>query len=71
MNRLFEIEPNNPGNYVILSNIFVAAKLWGEASEIRKLMRDRGIMKNPGCSWVQVRNTVHNCVAGGKRNDQS
>ena len=69
--RLFEIEPNNPGNYVLLSNIFVAAKLWGEASETRKLMRDTGIMKIPGCSWVQVRNRVHTFVAGDKRNDQS
>ncbi|GMP28212.1 hypothetical protein CsSME_00003850 [Camellia sinensis var. sinensis] len=69
--RLFEIEPNNPGNYVLLSNIFVSAKLWGEASETRKLMRDRGITKIPGCSWVQVRNKVHTFVVGDKRNDQS
>lgn len=50
--RLFVIEPDNPGNYVLLSNIFATAKLWDEASEIRKLMRDRGITKEPGCSWV-------------------
>ncbi|KAL6956571.1 hypothetical protein U1Q18_040653 [Sarracenia purpurea var. burkii] len=67
--RLFEIEPNNPGNYIQLSNIFVAAKLWEEASETRKLMRDRGIVKIPGCSWVEVRNKVHTFVAGDKRND--
>ncbi|KAG6396194.1 hypothetical protein SASPL_142336 [Salvia splendens] len=46
--RLFEIEPNNPGNYVLLFNILVTAKEWGEASEIRRLMRDRGIRKVPG-----------------------
>lgn len=51
-NRLFEIEPNNPGNYVLLSNTFASAKLWDEASEIRNLMRDRGITKEPGYSWV-------------------
>ncbi|KAA8531780.1 hypothetical protein F0562_006503 [Nyssa sinensis] len=70
-NRLFEIEPDNPGNYVLLSNILVTAKLWGEASVIRKLMRDRGITKIPGCSWVQVRNRVHTFVVGDKSNDQS
>ena len=50
--KLFEIEPHNPGNYVLLSNIFSTANLWEEASEIRKLMSDRGIIKEPGCSWV-------------------
>ncbi|KAJ4960326.1 hypothetical protein NE237_020236 [Protea cynaroides] len=69
--KLFEIEPNNAGNYVLLSNIFVNAKLWGEASQIRKLMRDKGIMKVPGCSWVQVKNRVHNFVVGDKKNDRS
>ncbi|KAM1244514.1 hypothetical protein ACFX1X_036300 [Malus domestica] len=42
-NKLFEIEPDNPGNYVLLSNILVTAKRWEEASETRKLMRDGGI----------------------------
>ncbi|KAL6314433.1 hypothetical protein AAG906_025918 [Vitis piasezkii] len=70
-NRLFEIEPDNPGNYVLLSNILVSAKLWSEASETRKLMRDRGVTKNPGCSWIQVRNRVHTFVVGDKSNDQS
>lgn len=50
--KLFEIEPDNPGNYVLLSNIFSTVKLWDEASEIRKLMRDRGVIKEAGCSWV-------------------
>ncbi|KAK2987501.1 hypothetical protein RJ640_012160 [Escallonia rubra] len=70
-NHLFEIEPHNPGNYVLLSNIFVTAKLWAEASETRKLMKDKGIRKLPGCSWVQVRNKIHTFVAGDKSNDQS
>lgn len=69
--RLFEIEPENPGNYVLLSNILVSAKLWGEASEARTLMRDKGIVKNPGCSWVQVRNRVYTFVVGDKSYEQS
>lgn len=70
-NRLFEIEPDNPGNYVLLSNIFVTAKRWEEASETRKLMRDRGITKLPGCSWVQLRNRVYSFVAGDRSNEHS
>ncbi|RZC67050.1 hypothetical protein C5167_010737 [Papaver somniferum] len=69
--RLFEIEPENPGNYVLLSNILVTAKLWDDASEIREMMRDRGIFKMPGCSWIQVKNKVYTFVAGDKENDKS
>ncbi|CAA7393844.1 unnamed protein product [Spirodela intermedia] len=69
--RLFEIEPDNPGNYVLLSNIFGAAKLWDDASEIRKIMRDRGMTKEPGCSWIQIKNRVFTFVKGDKRNPRS
>lgn len=69
--KLFEIEPNNPGNYVTLFNILVAAKLWSEASKIRILMKERGITKTPGCSWLQVGNRVHTFVVGDKSNMES
>ncbi|KAL3649389.1 hypothetical protein CASFOL_005792 [Castilleja foliolosa] len=70
-NRLFEIEPGNPGNYVLLFNILVGAKLWEEASSARKLMRDRGIRKIPGCSWVRLKNRVYTFVVGDKNNEMS
>jgi pentatricopeptide repeat protein len=69
--KLFEIEPNNPGNYVSLFNILVTAKLWSEASKIRILMKERGITKIPGCSWLQVGNRVHTFVVGDKSNMES
>ncbi|XP_060195918.1 pentatricopeptide repeat-containing protein At1g20230-like [Lycium barbarum] len=69
--QLLEIEPENAGNYVLLSNIYEAAKLREEASEIRKLMRERGIMKVPGCSWIQVKGKVHTFVVGDKGNAQT
>ncbi|KAK9669915.1 hypothetical protein RND81_13G163900 [Saponaria officinalis] len=69
--HLFKIEPNNPGNYVLLSNILVTAKLWDEASRTRKLMENKGISKLPGCSWIQVKNKVYTFSVGDKSNEQS
>ncbi|KAF7811388.1 putative pentatricopeptide repeat-containing protein [Senna tora] len=69
--KLFEIEPNNPGNYVLLFNILVTAKLWSEASETRRLMKERGISKMPGCSWLHVGNRVHSFVVGDKSSVQN
>ncbi|KAL2895466.1 hypothetical protein RDABS01_011375, partial [Bienertia sinuspersici] len=69
--HLFEIEPDNPGNYVLLSNILVADKLWDEASTYRKIMEEKGISKLPGCSWIQVKNKVYAFAVGDKNNEQS
>ncbi|XP_020272577.1 pentatricopeptide repeat-containing protein At1g20230-like [Asparagus officinalis] len=64
---LLDIEPQNPGNYLSLLNIFVGAKMYDDASRIRMLMNDRGIRKEPGCSWVQIKNKVYTFVKGDDR----
>ncbi|KAJ8754360.1 hypothetical protein K2173_002811 [Erythroxylum novogranatense] len=63
--RLFEIEPNNAGNYVILSNIYAKAGMWDSVNMVREMMQRRGIKKEVGCSWVKVKNKVETFVAGG------
>ncbi|XP_009764432.1 pentatricopeptide repeat-containing protein At3g14330-like [Nicotiana sylvestris] len=63
--QLFEMEPNNCGNYVILSNIYANAGLWEGVKKVREMMENKGIKKEAGCSWIQVRNRVHTFMAGG------
>ncbi|XP_059639959.1 pentatricopeptide repeat-containing protein At5g42450, mitochondrial-like [Cornus florida] len=48
-----------PGGYVLLSNIYASAGKWLDVLNIRKLMKDKGLKKSGGCSWVEVRNQVH------------
>lgn len=48
--RLLEAEPWNDGVYVVLSNIYAAAGMWGEVERVRKMMSERKVMKSPGCS---------------------
>ncbi|KAE8703982.1 Pentatricopeptide repeat-containing protein [Hibiscus syriacus] len=57
--RLIELMPQHDGSYVLLSNMHATAGRWNDAANARKLMRDRGIRKEPGCSWVEVENKVH------------
>lgn len=63
--QLFEIEPTNPGNYVMLSNIYANEGMWDKVDSVRELMEKRGIKKEAGCSWVQIRDRIHSFVAGG------
>lgn len=51
-NRLFEIEPQNAANYVLLSDIYAAADRWIDVSLVRNKMRERGVRKIPGCSQI-------------------
>ncbi|KAI8565258.1 hypothetical protein RHMOL_Rhmol03G0245000 [Rhododendron molle] len=57
--RLLELRPQHDGTYILLSNMYADVGLWDDMAKIRKLMRDRGVKKEPGCSWVEVENKVH------------
>ncbi|XP_057873038.2 pentatricopeptide repeat-containing protein At5g39350 [Cryptomeria japonica] len=61
---LFDLDPQNAASYVLLSNIYAEAGMWGEAKMVRRLMKDRGIKKIPGCSWIEVQKMVHAFYVG-------
>ncbi|CAN6562334.1 hypothetical protein EV1_027732 [Malus domestica] len=50
--RLFELEPQNPGNYVLLSDIYAETGRWFDVSAVRTKMEERGIKKIPGISYL-------------------
>ncbi|KAJ0988161.1 hypothetical protein J5N97_006517 [Dioscorea zingiberensis] len=62
--ELFRIEPYNPGNYVLLSNIYARAHCWDRVTKIRHFMRGRGVGKTSGCSWIQVNHEFHEFIMG-------
>lgn len=66
--KLFELEPRNPGNYVLLSNIYASKGMWDDVDIVRDLMKDIGLRKNPGCSWIEIKNKIHMLLAGDKEN---
>ncbi|KAL5987772.1 hypothetical protein ACLOJK_035526 [Asimina triloba] len=68
--RLFELEPQNPGNYILLSNIYASHGLWDEVGKVRKLMKDRGVSKEPGFSWMMIKNKLHSFRTGDKNHEQ-
>eukprot|EP01018_Ginkgo_biloba_P020274 Gb_31034 [translate_table: standard] len=69
--RLFDLEPENAGWYVLLSNIYSAAGRWDEAAKVRRMMKYRGLKKTPGCSLIEVNNRVHPFLVGDRSHPQS
>ncbi|GLT76377.1 hypothetical protein SLA2020_480420 [Shorea laevis] len=49
---LFEIEPNNAANYVLLEKIYASLGRYEEAERMRRGMKERGIKSAPGSSWI-------------------
>eukprot|EP01018_Ginkgo_biloba_P020813 Gb_00194 [translate_table: standard] len=69
--HLFDIDPDNGGYYVLLSNIYAGAGRWEDVAKVRSLMKDRGLKKTPGYSLIEVNNRVHVFLAGGTSHPQS
>ncbi|XVF17474.1 hypothetical protein REPUB_Repub10bG0125400 [Reevesia pubescens] len=51
---LLKTERNNPPVYVLLSNTYAAAGQWEEAARVRESMKNVGVMKQPGSSWISI-----------------
>ncbi|KAF9626517.1 hypothetical protein IFM89_034451 [Coptis chinensis] len=60
--RLFELERHS-GAYVLLSNMYAADGRYDDAKRIRKIMKDRGVEKTPGCSSIDLNGLVHEFIA--------
>ncbi|XVF23046.1 hypothetical protein REPUB_Repub13aG0004100 [Reevesia pubescens] len=69
--HLFDLDPQNSGYYVLLSNLLANAGHWGSVLKVRSLMKERGVQKVPGYSWIEVNNTTHMFVAADGSHPQS
>ncbi|WRX23888.1 Pentatricopeptide repeat - like 10 [Theobroma cacao] len=61
--RLFEMEPENTGNYIIMANLYSKAGRWKEADMIREKMRNAGLKKIPGASWIETSGGLQSFIA--------
>lgn len=64
--QLMEIEPDNDATYVLLSNIYAYNNMWDDVAKLRRWMKDRGIRKTPGCSFIEVNGVVYEFIVGDK-----
>ncbi|KAJ9676331.1 hypothetical protein PVL29_025047 [Vitis rotundifolia] len=65
--KLKELDPNNSLGYVVMSNIFSTNGRFNEARLIRREMEGKTVRKEPGFSWIEVGNQVHEFASGGQQ----
>ncbi|KAK7300063.1 hypothetical protein RJT34_10895 [Clitoria ternatea] len=58
LQHLIELEPNNPVNFVMLSNIYKDLGRWQDVARLKIAMRDTGFKKLPGCSAIGCNDNV-------------
>lgn len=64
--KLVELETKNHGAYVLMSNIYADFKNWDRVSNVRHIMKAKGVKKLPGCSVIEVDGEVHEFLVGDK-----
>lgn len=70
-NSLLEIQPQNHGHYVLLSNIYAKAGKWEKVAKFRDMMTQRKLKKVPGWTWIEVANRTYQFSAGDRSHPQS
>ncbi|BFG33436.1 hypothetical protein CerSpe_197100 [Prunus speciosa] len=54
LRKLLISEPNLGANYVLAASVSSLSGCWNDAADIRVAMKQKGLVKVPGCSWVEV-----------------
>ncbi|KAK4342935.1 hypothetical protein RND71_038751 [Anisodus tanguticus] len=65
--KVLALEPRDVSSYVMLSNAHSAAGRWQSVSIVRNEMKEKGLKRVPGCSWVEIKCKIHVFVTGDKR----
>ncbi|KAJ4968063.1 hypothetical protein NE237_014764 [Protea cynaroides] len=68
---LFDLEPWNGGNYVILANIYASAGQWDDVAKVRKLMKHNQITKTAGYSVIEENGYLHKFIVEDRSHPRS
>lgn len=68
--KVVELEPRNVGYYVLLSNIYTDVGNMEGVLRMRVMIRERGLKKDPGYSYVECEGRKHLFVAGDRSHPQ-
>lgn len=62
--RIFKIDTKSVGYHILLCNLYADSGKWDEVARVRKIMLERGLTVDPGCSWTEVKGKVHAFLSG-------
>ncbi|KAL4562719.1 hypothetical protein LXL04_026749 [Taraxacum kok-saghyz] len=69
-NALFELAPHDAVPYIILSNMYSSTGKWEDSARIRRLMKSRGVNKEPGKSWMEINSKVYTFMSEDRTHEK-
>ncbi|CAI9276970.1 unnamed protein product [Lactuca saligna] len=67
---IINLDPKDEGTYTLLSNIHAKGRNFSGVTKVRELMKKRKIKKEPGLSWLEIKNETHVFVSGDKKHPE-
>lgn len=64
--KLFELEPHNSANYVLMMNLYAISNRWEDVERVKDLMGVLGVKNLQVWSWIQIDFKIHFFSAEGK-----
>lgn len=64
--KLVQVDPENSAGYVMQANSFATDLQWDDASALRWFMREKGVHKQPGQSWISIDGIVHEFLSASR-----
>ncbi|XP_068645396.1 pentatricopeptide repeat-containing protein At3g09040, mitochondrial-like [Aristolochia californica] len=52
--NLLQLDPENDAAYILVKNVLSEQGQWGEVELVKNMMKDRGIRKQAGYSWIEM-----------------
>lgn len=68
--KLMELGSQESSAYVLLSSIYTVLGRREDVERVRRMMNLRGVNKEPGCSWIELKSQVHVFVIGDQMHPQ-
>lgn len=60
--KMMELESDYHLSYVLLDNVYRAVGRWNDALKIRTLMKNSGVKKMPGKSWIETNSKLNHDI---------
>ncbi|KAE8057326.1 hypothetical protein FH972_014027 [Carpinus fangiana] len=68
--KLMELGSQESSAYILLSSIYTSLGKWEDVERVRRMMKLRGVNKDPGCSWIDLQSITYVFVAGEQMHPQ-
>ncbi|CAO2186060.1 unnamed protein product [Urochloa humidicola] len=62
--KVLQAEAESTGNHMLITNLYASCGMWDDSQRVRVMTKEAGLKKNPGQSWIEVKNKVFAFTSG-------